>query len=31
MVGNSLRRTLTAVVSFWLAFWLVLRVNTGGL
>ncbi len=31
MVGISLRRTLLVAGGFWLAFWLVLRVNTGGL
>lgn len=31
MVGSSLRRTLIVAAGFWLAFWLVLRFNTGGL
>ena len=31
MIGISLRKTLMVAGGFWLAFWLVLRVNTGGL
>ena len=31
MIGISLRRTLMVAGGFWLAFWLVLRVNTGGI
>ena len=31
MLGISLRKTLIVAGGFWLAFWLVLRVNTGGL
>lgn len=31
MIGNSLRKTLIVAGGFWLTFWLVLRINTGGL
>ena len=31
MIGISLRKTLIVAGGFWLAFWPVLRVNTGGL
>ena len=31
MVGSSLRRTLIVAGGFWLAFWLVLRLNAEGL
>ena len=31
MIGSSLRRTLILAGGFWLAFWLVLRLNSEGL